>query len=102
MPSTVSSRSTRKPKGEGHARRAEILAAAERIFVDVGYEGATIRRIADEVGLSSTALYMHFSDKGEILHEICREAFEQLIALNRHILAQDGSPEQHLRQMMAA
>ncbi|PZQ45154.1 MAG: TetR/AcrR family transcriptional regulator, partial [Phenylobacterium zucineum] len=52
-------RSARKPKGEGHARRAEILAAAERIFVEVGYEGATIRKIAEEVGLSSTALYMH-------------------------------------------
>ena len=73
-------RSSRKPKGEGHARRAEILSAAERIFVEHGYEGATIRKIADEVGLSSTALYMHFADKAEILHEICREAFETLTA----------------------
>ena len=44
-------RSQRKPKGEGHARRAEILAAAERIFVEHGYEGATIRKIADEVAM---------------------------------------------------
>ena len=49
-----SSRSSRKPKGEGHSRRGEILAAAERIFVEYGYEGATIRKIADEVGLSSS------------------------------------------------
>ncbi|MGI4819560.1 MAG: TetR/AcrR family transcriptional regulator, partial [Janthinobacterium lividum] len=62
-------RSTRKPKGEGHERRGEILAAAERIFVEKGYEGATIRKIAEEVGLSSTALYMHFADKAEILNE---------------------------------
>jgi len=32
----VSARSQRKPKGEGHERRAEILAAAERIFVEHG------------------------------------------------------------------
>ena len=70
--STPTPRSARKPKGEGHVRRAEILAAAERIFVEHGYEGATIRKIADEVGLSSTALYMHFADKSEMLHEICR------------------------------
>lgn len=73
------SRTSRKAKGEGHERRGEILAAAERIFVEKGYEGATIRKIADEVGLSSTALYMHFADKGEILNEICRNAFNGLL-----------------------
>ncbi|PZO08529.1 MAG: TetR/AcrR family transcriptional regulator [Alphaproteobacteria bacterium] len=101
MTSTVSNaRSQRKPKGEGHARRAEILAAAERIFVDHGYEGATIRKIADEVGLSSTALYMHFSDKSEILHEICERAFEQLLTMNRAVLDEPGTPEQRMRRLM--
>lgn len=101
MTSTVSStRSQRKPKGEGHARRAEILAAAERIFVHHGYEGATIRKIADEVGLSSTALYMHFSDKSEILHEICEQAFEQLLTMNRAVLDEPGTPEQRMRRLM--
>jgi AcrR family transcriptional regulator len=100
-PSTLP-RSQRKPKGEGHARRAEILAAAERIFVEHGYEGATIRKIADEVGLSSTALYMHFSEKGEILHEICRQAFGALLEMNQTIVAEPGGPEQRLRRMMSA
>ena len=95
-------RSRRKPKGEGHARRAEILAAAERIFVEHGYEGATIRKIADEVGLSSTALYMHFAEKGEILHEICRQAFAALLELNRAVVAEPGGPEQRLRRMLRA
>ena len=95
-------RSARKPKGEGHSRRAEILAAAERIFVDHGYEGATIRKIADEVGLSSTALYIHFSDKEAILQAICRTSFETLIASNRLILETTGAPEERLRRMLAA
>ena len=93
-------RSARKPKGEGHARRAEILTAAERIFVEHGYEGATIRKIADEVGLSSTALYMHFADKSEMLHEICRGAFEALIASHQQILVEDEPPEIRLRRMI--
>lgn len=95
-------RSTRKPKGEGHARRAEILVAAEKIFVEVGYEGATIRKIADEVGLSSTALYMHFSEKSEILHEICRSAFERLKAANADVIAADVAPEVRLRRLIEA
>ncbi|MFJ6023964.1 TetR/AcrR family transcriptional regulator [Brevundimonas sp. NPDC092305] len=97
---TLTSRSQRKPKGEGHARRAEILAAAERIFVEHGYEGATIRKIAQEVGLSSTALYMHFADKGEILREICRGAFESLMAANAAVLAEASDPEARLRLML--
>jgi AcrR family transcriptional regulator len=99
---TLSSRSRRKPKGEGHARRAEILAAAERIFVEHGYEGATIRKIADEVGLSSTALYMHFAEKGEILHEICREAFQALIDANAVISERPGDPVARVRRMLEA
>ena len=98
----VSARSQRKPKGEGHERRAEILAAAERIFVEHGYEGATIRKIADEVGLSSTALYMHFADKGEILQEICRQAFEALLAANLRARAETAPAEERLRRMMRA
>src|SRR5690606_16577355 len=100
--SSVSSRSTRKPKGEGHARRGEILAAAERIFVEHGYVGATIRKIADEVGLSSTALYLHFSDKGEILLEICRDALAALIAQTTDLSELDAPPEDRLRRMIDA
>lgn len=95
-------RSARKPKGEGHSRRAEILEAAERIFVEHGYEGATIRKIADEVGLSSTALYMHFADKGEILLQICRDAFDMLLASVRELATLDAPPEVRLRRMIEA
>jgi len=102
MSSAGPTRGARKPKGEGHARRAEILDAAERIFVEVGYEGATIRRIADEVGLSSTALYMHFSEKSEILHEICRSAFARLQALNQAVMDEPGRPEIRLRRLLEA
>lgn len=98
--SVASPRSTRKPKGEGHVRRAEILTAAEGIFVEHGYEGATIRKIADEVGLSSTALYMHFADKGEILNEICRNAFAVLAEEHRLILAEDTPPLARLRRIV--
>jgi AcrR family transcriptional regulator len=95
-------RSARKPKGGGHERRGEILAAATRIFNSDGYDGATIRRIADEVGLSSTALYMHFRDKDEILVEICQGAMEQLLTLGAQIAAQDKPPLERARNMIEA
>ncbi len=99
---TTKVRSARKAKGLGHLRRAEILEAAERVFLSYGFEGATIRRIADEVGVSSTALYMHFHDKGEILVEICEGAFAKLLAQNSEISALDGDPVQRVRRMLDA
>jgi AcrR family transcriptional regulator len=95
-------KSARKAKGDGHLRRAEILRAAERIFVAEGYEGATIRKIADEVGVSSTCLYMHFRDKDEILLEICTEVMEQLLELNNDIYARQIDPVERLRMMLTA
>ncbi len=95
-------RSARKAKGSGHLRRAEILEAAERVFLSYGYEGATIRRIADEVGVSSTALYMHFRDKSEILVEICQSAFARLLAQNTEISALRMDPVARVRLMLGA
>src|SRR5690606_38550691 len=56
---------------------------------------------ADEVGLSSTALYMHFADKGEILNEICRNTFEGLAERNRGILADTSPALTRLRRIAA-
>lgn len=93
-------RTARKPKGEGYVRRAEILAVAQDIFVEHGYEGATIRKIAQAIGLSSTALYMHFSDKAAILNEICKQTFKTLIEANLELQDDADLPEVRLRQMI--
>ncbi len=99
----VATRKTaRKAKGDGHLRRAEILEAAERIFVAEGYEGATIRKIADEVGVSSTALYMHFQDKGCILAEICEGTFRNLLARNSEIAERPLDAVVRTRMMLDA
>jgi AcrR family transcriptional regulator len=95
-------RSARKAKGDGHLRRAEILSAAERIFVAHGYEATTIRKIADEVGVSSTALYMHFRDKDQILLEICSSAMEELLASNSQISAMPIDAVARVRMMLEA
>ncbi len=95
-------RSTRKAKGCGHLRRAEILQAGERIFVAEGYEGATIRKIADEVGVSSTALCMHFQDKACILLAICEQTLRLLLERNREIAAKPPDRVVRVNMMLQA
>jgi AcrR family transcriptional regulator len=45
------------------ARRGEILDAARRAFARYGYEGATVRVLEAETGLSRGAIFHHFRDK---------------------------------------
>lgn len=69
----------RKPRGQGSTRRGEILEAAKQLFLNEGFEHATMRRIAAEVGVSPTALYLHFSDKEAILDAIAEDFFAELL-----------------------
>lgn len=78
--SAVISISTRKPRGQGAARRGEVLAAAKRLFLEEGYEHATMRRIAAEIGVSAAALYGYFPDKEAILRAIAEATFGELLA----------------------
>ena len=90
------------PKGSGAALRSEILTAAEHIFVRDGYEGASVRKIAAEVGVSSTALYMHFDGKGQILCEIAARAVGELIAKTEALAAEPSTSIARVRAMIGA
>ena len=51
------------PEDQLAARRGEILAAARRAFARHGYEGATVKVLEAETGLSRGAIFHHFRDK---------------------------------------
>jgi AcrR family transcriptional regulator len=45
------------------ARRRQILDGARMCFARHGYEGATVRRLEETIGLSRGAIFHHFKDK---------------------------------------
>lgn len=51
--------------------RTRILDAARELFVSEGYEAVTMRRIADRIEYSPTAIYFHFKDKQALMRELC-------------------------------
>lgn len=94
-------KSPRKPKGSGHLRRSEILKAAQEIFAEVGYEGATVRRIAEKVGVSSTAIYLHFPDKRAMLLEIAVKTLGPILAEAKEMAADRSvDARERIRRMM--
>ena len=58
--------------------REKILDAARELFIAEGYEGVSMRKIADKIEYSPTAIYVHFKDKDELFLEICHEDFRRL------------------------
>ena len=49
--------------------REKILRAAVTVFAEVGFRGATTRRIAQEAGVNEITLFRHFGSKDRLLHE---------------------------------
>ena len=79
MDQTVDAARIRKPRGQGASRRGEILDAAKHLFADEGVAHVTMRRIGAAVGVSPTALYMHFADKDSLLAAIAQDTFAELL-----------------------
>jgi AcrR family transcriptional regulator len=58
--------------------RQEILDAAREMFVREGYEGVSMRKIADRIEYSPTTIYHYFDDKADLLSQIIMESFSKL------------------------
>ena len=54
-------------------RRAEILKAAEKVFIEYGYERATMKHIMDAANISRGGLYQYFSSKEAVFESILEE-----------------------------
>lgn len=76
---TPTTRSPRKPKGQGAERREEILDAALTLFSEKGVHAVSTRQIAEKAGISQPALYAYFATKDDMAAELCVRAFAILV-----------------------
>lgn len=58
--------------------REKILDAARDLFLECGYEGVTMRKVAERIEYSPTAIYLHFADKEAMFRELCSADFLKL------------------------
>ena len=77
--------------------RAEILAAARAAFAERGYDGVSMRQLAEDVGLSHGALYQHFETKEQLFDALVEESFDSLAAALRR-LPRSGDPVRLIRR----
>ena len=93
-------RRTRAGRGEGEKLKESILQAAEELLIETGdAELVSIRAVAERVGVTPPSIYLHFTDKDELIFAVCEKHFAELNRITTE--ARDGAsdPLDSLRRM---
>ena len=69
-----------RDKTESHER---IIEAAKEEFLSYGYENASLRRIASNVGITVSGLYKHFPNKEEMFASLVQPMLDDFYVLYR-------------------
>ncbi|MGH3321927.1 MAG: TetR/AcrR family transcriptional regulator, partial [Streptosporangiaceae bacterium] len=86
-------RGTRLPR---LARRRQLLAAAQVVFVSRGYHAAAMDEIAERAGVSKPVLYQHFPGKLELYLALLEQHSEELVETVREALASTTENKQRV------
>jgi AcrR family transcriptional regulator len=84
------------------ARRTEICEAAVKVFNQQGFVGASLSKVAKEIGVDRASLYYYFSSKEQLFDEIVGAVLEKNHALARKIAESRMSPQRKMRELVTA
>lgn len=62
-----------QPVEEDSSKRRQIMDGARRVFMDLGFDGASMGEIARAAGVSKGTLYVYFADKCRLFEAIVEE-----------------------------
>lgn len=80
--------------------RSRILAAAERLFRDIGYQKTTVADIARSLSMSSGNVYRFFASKAEINETVARSVLAEVETAARAIAQDTGRASERLRRLI--
>ena len=84
------------------ARRAQLLGAAQEVFVAQGFHAAAMDDIADRAGVSKPVLYQHFPGKLDLYLALLDSACDTVIDRCRTALASTQDNKLRVEATMAA
>lgn len=78
----------------------DILQCASRLFAQDGYEGVSVRQIADALDLSVPAIYIYFKDKRQLYLECTLAVFQRGTVAIAEVLAEQTDPKDAVRAVV--
>jgi AcrR family transcriptional regulator len=79
----------RMKTGSDTSRRDLITTTAAALFTEKGFKAASMRELAERVGVEAASLYNHIKGKPELLHNICLDVANRFW---EHIHALEAAP----------
>jgi AcrR family transcriptional regulator len=89
-------------RSRSDARQEQLIEIAIRLFARKGYEGTSLRDIADEAKITKAALYYHFPNKEALYERIVLESMQALVDSVGRAMAAGRSPAEKVRIFMLA
>jgi len=85
---------------EDRNRRADLVRVSARLFREKGFDGTTVRDIADAVGMRSGSPFYHFKTKQDILAAVMEEGLVAGLAGTDRIVDSDMPPREKFRALI--
>jgi AcrR family transcriptional regulator len=102
-PATSGAQATGRPvRLPRSARRKQLLAAAQQVFVAQGYHAAAMDEIAERAGVSKPVLYQHFPGKLELYLALLDTHCDAMLARMHTAMAATPDNKQRVRNAMEA
>jgi AcrR family transcriptional regulator len=80
--------------------RDRVLQAAQALFAERGYRGASLRDIARRIGVKAPSLLHHFSSKQQLYLAVLEQMFESLDDAASAIVWRQESRQERMRQAL--
>lgn len=91
-----------QPPGRDIEQRARIVAVAERLFREIGFQKTTVADIARELRMSPANVYRFFGAKSEINAAVARHLMGEVEAAAQKIAQGPGGAAERLRALVLA
>jgi AcrR family transcriptional regulator len=81
-------------------RRADLVRVSARLFREKGFDGTTVRDIADAVGMRSGSPFYHFKSKQEILAAVMEEGLVAGLGVTESIVNSGLAPREKFHTLV--
>lgn len=72
--------------------KKQITEAARNVLLSEGYRNFSLRKIAREIDVSATSIYLHFESKDDLVHTLMEQSIERLNYQLQQVITEADSP----------